>query len=759
MAEDAELAKDLGLLSALTIGIGTMVGAGIFVLPGAAVAEAGPLAAGAFVLGGFIALFTALSASELGTAMPKAGGAYFYVNRGLGPLFGSIAGWGNWIGLTFASAFYMFGFGQYVAEFLAVPGLAVGPFVLTGPKVIALLGAAFFIAVNYIGAKETGRLQNVIVFTLLGILVVFTLFGMLNADLQTLRPIAPEGFGALLPVTGLVFVSYLGFVQITSVAEEIKDPGRNLPIAVVGSVVIVTAIYALVLLAVLGAVPNELVAGNDTAVVQVASVLIGPIGAVAMLIGGLLATASSANASILSSSRINFAMGRDGIVSPALNEIHERFGTPYRSIGVTGALILVFIVVGNLELLATAGSVLHLVVYGLLNLALIVFREAEPAGYDPDFTIPLYPITPILGAVFSFALIAFIDPVVVLLCALFVGLAVLWYLGYARSRTEREGVLSEYVLSRPERMPDAAVTAAEATQPDRAKPYRVLVPISNPRTEGDLLSLASVIAKANEGIVDAVHIVQVPDQIPLDRGAEHIERIDAESGKLLERAREEADTLGVPVETTTVVSHRSFEEVFDTARRHDADTVVMGWGANRPWEAGTAQRPIDELTHDLPCDFLILKDRGLDTRRVLVPTAGGPDSDLSAEVARYLRDRVGAEISLLHVVEGEDARAGGYAFLGGWAEEHGLPNAEILIDDSGDVEGAIEREAEDRTLVIIGATERGLLSRLVRGSLVFDVVDEVECSVLLAERPSGRTIRERILGRAAPSERAAAGDD
>lgn len=130
---DTELAKDLGLLSALTIGIGTMVGAGIFVLPGEAVRTAGPLAVASFVVGGVIALFTALSASELGTAMPKSGGAYYYINRALGPLFGSIAGWGNWIGLAFASAFYMFGFGEYVAAFVAVPGISFGVLSLSEP--------------------------------------------------------------------------------------------------------------------------------------------------------------------------------------------------------------------------------------------------------------------------------------------------------------------------------------------------------------------------------------------------------------------------------------------------------------------------------------------------------------------------------------------------------------------------------------------------------------------------------------------------
>lgn len=743
MSEE-ELAKDLTLTSALTIGIGTMIGAGIFVLPGTAVQMAGPLSAGAFILGGFIAIFTALSASELGTAMPRSGGAYFYVNRGLGPLFGSVAGWGNWIGLTFASAFYMFGLGEYVNAFVTVPGLALGPLSLSGAKIVALLGGTFFVTVNYVGAKETGKLQNIIVFILLGILTVFTLFGLLNADIQTLRPFAPEGLTPLLPLTGIIFVSYLGFVQITSVAEEIQDPGRNLPIAIIGSVVIVTAIYALVLLAVLAAVPNEVVAGNDTAVVEVARILIGPIGAAALLFGGLLATASSANASILASSRINFAMGRDKIVSPQLNEVHERFGTPYKSIALTGALILLFIVVGNLELLATAGSVLHLVVYGLLNLSLIVFREADPTDYDPEFTVPLYPITPILGTVLSFALIVFIEPFVIALCGLFVALALAWYMLYARSRTTREGVLSEYILSRTEEMPDAAVSAASSVKPDGGE-YRVMVPLSNPRTEEDLIELASLIAKANGGSVLATHIVQVPDQTPLYAGSDQRKRIDDESQKLLDSAREDAETFGADVETKTIVSHRSFEEVFDAAATNQADLVVMGWGGNSALSAGRVESPLDELTSSLPCDFLVMKDRGFDPSEVLVPTAGGYSSDLSAEIAEVLLER-GSDVSLLYVVDDESEQAEGEAFLSGWADERGLGDANRIIDTSGDVEGSIARHAADRSMVIIGATREGLLSRLMRGSLAFEVLNDVDSTVLLAERPQKRSIVERLFG-------------
>ena len=759
---DEELAKDLGLLSALTIGIGTMIGAGIFVLPGTAVERAGPFAVLTFVIGGIIAIFTALSASELGTAMPKSGGAYFYVNRALGPLFGSITGWANWLGLAFASAFYMYGLGEYVNAFAGLGGVALGPLSLEAAQVIGLVGALFFIGINYMGAKETGGLQIVIVSLLVAILTLFTIVGLLNADLAAVTGSGStsENTSEILPVTAIVFVSYLGFVQITSVAEEIKNPGRNLPLAVIGSVVIVTVIYALFLLVLLAAVPNELVSGNDTAVVDAARLLfgqyeilgfgLGGAGAALLLFGGLLATASSANASILSSSRINFAMGREKIVTPALNEIHDRFATPYRSIAITGALILLFLVVGNLEVLATAGSVLHLVVYGLLNVALIVMREAEPTGYDPDFEVPLYPVVPLIGAVLSFALIVYIEPFVIAFCLLLVVFAAVWYFVYSRRKVEAHGVLSDWILERPTEMPDFAVSAAEAAAPESSERYDVMVPVANPRTEDELITLGATLAKQNDGVVHAVHIVDVPDQTSLEYVSEQLDKVDPETDALMDEAREIAGEYDVEIETHTVVSHRPFDELFDTAKRLRADSVVMGWSPRRPWTSGRAGGGLDELTMDLPCDFLVFKDRGFDPSRILLPTAGGPDSDLSAEAAKALRDIHGSEVSLLHVVGEETDRANGMSFLGEWADAHGLGDAELLVEATDDVEGAIDAAAADHSMLLVGATRRGLLSRLLSDSLVFDVVDDVDCSVLLAERPAKRSIRERLFGASVP---------
>ncbi|SEQ37903.1 formate/nitrite transporter family protein [Natrinema salaciae] len=292
------------------------------------------------------------------------------------------------------------------------------------------------------------------------------------------------------------------------------------------------------------------------------------------------------------------------------------------------------------------------------------------------------------------------------------------------------------------------IDTAESTAVDNGETYRVLVPISNPRTESRIVDLACTLANNHENaVVHAVHIVQVPERRSMRYGSGRNQRIVSESEKQMKGIRETVSSYDIGCETSTVVSHRSFEDVFDTAERERADLVVLGWGDDLPWGAGRAEGRISKLTSNLPSDFLVLKDRELDTSRILLPTAGGPDSDLSAEVARTLEQADGSSISLLHVVDDAEERADGRAFLANWAAEHGLENADLTIDDSGDVEGAICREAADNSLVIIGATESGLLSRLVSDSLHMDVVNEVDSSVLLAERPSKRNVVRRLLGR------------
>ncbi len=743
---DNELAKDLGVGAALTVGIGTMIGAGVFVLPAIVASDVGALVALAFLLAGILAFINALSVSELGTAMPAAGGSYHWVTRGLGPLFGSVAGFGDWIGLAVASAFYSLGFGIYLGLVLPLPTVVfpLVPLTLSPAQVGALLAGALFVGLNYLGVKGTGRLQLAVVATLVSILIVFVVDGLWTVGIDALAVFEVTSFDGLFGAVALAFISYLGYAKIATLGEELHDPGRTIPIAVLGSVLTVTLLYTLLTALVASQIDLTALSPDVPAVLTIAELAFGPLGVALMTIAGLLATASSTNFSVLASARITFAMGRQHLVGEWLNKLHPRFATPYRSLQVTGLLIAGFILVDDLVLLAKTASAFHLVGYGLLNVALIVFRESAVA-YEPEFRVPLYPLTPVLGAVFSFGLLAFMGSTVLWFTAILIVGSVSWYLIYGQHRTDDEGILSQQILKQSDKLPDSAVAATEAARPERAN-FRVMVSLANPRTERDLMSLACSIAAPRNGVVVATHVVRVPDQVPLHRARANRERFDRQSEQLLAAAQKDADDFGVPLETQLIYSHRALEEVFDAADRFAADVLVMGWRSGSPVTSGRAESAFDELAEELPCEVLVLKDQGFNPEQIVIPTTDDPNSALCAQAARLFEQTYESEITLLHVVDGEGKRQGAERFLSDWADEHSLENASFAIETDGDVEAAIGKLAAENTMLLMGATERGLLSRLLRRSLIFDVVETVDCSVVLAERPHERSLRERLFG-------------
>ncbi|PEN12237.1 amino acid transporter [Longibacter salinarum] len=431
---NTELERSLGFVEAMAIGTGTMVGAGIFVFPGLAAGQAGPAAMLSFAIGAVIAMLVALPTAELATAMPESGGGYYFISRGLGAFLGSLVGIGQWLGLIFASAFYLMGFAYYLSDVLSVLGMTASLPV----QAVAFMTVVVLTGVSITGTKNTGDLQSAIVGLLLVILAGFLGHGLLDALGFFGRETVPESYFpyGIMPVfttAALVFTSYLGFAQIATVAGEIKDPARNLPRAMIGSVLLVGVLYVLTIFLSTSIVGSEALSGlGETAIVEVARAIFGTVGAAAILTGGLLATLSSANASILSSSRSLFALSRDSLVPDKMREINRKFRTPHIALLLTGVPIAGLILFGQVEVLAEVASLLHLVMYGLMCITLLVMRARQPASYDPDFRCPGSPVLPALGALASFGLIAFMQPLSIGLGFGVLIAAALWHVFYAR---------------------------------------------------------------------------------------------------------------------------------------------------------------------------------------------------------------------------------------------------------------------------------------------------------------------------------------
>jgi len=438
--EPQELERTLGLLPALAIGTGTMVGAGIFVFPGLAAGQAGPAAMFSFAIGAVIALLVALPTSELATAMPESGGGYFFVSRALGTLPGCMVGIGQWLGLVFASAFYLMGFGHYLSDLVRELGIGL-PVSVVG---LALGMAILLTGVSITGTENTGDLQNWIVGSLLVILAGFLGHGGLDAlgvfgRQQTPEAFFPYGTMPIFTTAALVFTSYLGFVQIATVAGEIKNPARNLPRSMIGSVLLVGTLYVLTILISTSLLGSEQLSElGETAVVNVGRSIAGTFGAAALLGGGLLATLSSANASILSASRSIYALSRDDLVPSQVEQINRRYRTPHVALLLAGGPIVALILFGRVEVLAEVASLLHLFMYGLICVALLVLRQSPPEGYQPTFRCPGYPVVPLLGALTSFGLVAFMNPLSIVIGGGILLVTAGWYLYYARSVTISE---------------------------------------------------------------------------------------------------------------------------------------------------------------------------------------------------------------------------------------------------------------------------------------------------------------------------------
>ncbi len=624
-----QLERDLGLPSVLAISIGAMIGSGIFILPALALTIAGPMVILAYALAGLLVIPAALSKSEMATAMPEAGGTYIYIERGMGPLLGTIAGVGTWFSLSFKGALALVGGVPYLLLLFDLPA-----------QPVALALASGLILINVVGAKQTGRLQVGIVVVMLAALGWFTAGSAPAVAPANYAEFFGAGIGGLLTATGLVFVSYAGVTKVASVAEEIERPGRNIPLGILGSLVFTTLLYVTIVAVLVGVTDAGSVAGSLTPVAVAAETTLGQLGVSAVILAAVLALVSTANAGILSSSRYPFAMSRDNLLPSSLSAVSDRFGTPVYSITLTGAVLLVLIAFVPIVEIAKLASAFQILVFGLTNLAVIAFREGS-AEYEPEFTSPLYPWMHVFGVITGFLLLTQMGQIALLGAVVIVTGSVAWYLGYVRPRVNREGAATDAVRRRVGR--DALADTEAAIGDDTREILVALTKDLGESRERALVAAAADLIQRDGRQVVVVRFQEVPDQAPLTREITVQSPADVSFESRIGALETE---FGVDIEADEIVSHDTKHAIVNFASSRRVDTILAEHEPLR-LRSRLFGDPIDWVVRHADCDVCLVDNVGYDRPdQVALAGDGGPYPPLAVDVAEAIAATNNGALSL-----------------------------------------------------------------------------------------------------------------
>jgi len=432
MAEQSGFKRNVGLFMAVMIGIGAMMGPGIFALPSEVAGSAGPLGIIAYLAMGVLTLFTAFSYSELGAAIPIAGGGYSFTSRTLPRPVAFLTGWFFWIGNTFACSLYAVIFALTIKAYF-FPEISV--------FLVVLATTAIFTVSNLFGQAEALKFITIMNIIELIVLLGVGILGAFQVEPANLEPFAPMGLGPLIPTMGLIYISYVGFDLITVAAEEIVDPSKTIPRAIFITLGTGIAIYVLLLWVMMGVVNYSELAETSTPFIFVADHLFGVWGRWAGILATIMASLSAFSVTLGASARVLFALGRDGHFPSVFSRLHEKYKTPHISLFVCAGLVVVLGASGVVRLLASASSFGYLIAIGIVNYTVIALHERMPNLRKP-FKVILYPVVPILGIISCWFFVPTLDPQSILFGVALTAVGGILYLFQPQNRAEFSNIPS-----------------------------------------------------------------------------------------------------------------------------------------------------------------------------------------------------------------------------------------------------------------------------------------------------------------------------
>jgi len=722
-----KLKRSLSLPYVIAISIGGMLGSGIFVLPGFAASLTGSSVWLAYLIAALCILPAALSKSELATAMPSSGGTYVYIERAFGPMFGTISGIGLWLSLLLKSSFALIGLGAYLAVLINLDDNLT--------KLVALGFLCFIMFLNVFGIKKVGKVQIVIVSISLICLVSIFLIGFPLVNPDYLTPFLSNGNTGLISTVAFVYISYAGVTKVAAIAGEIKNPDRNLPLAMILSLLTIASIYVFIAFVLVGNIPIKDLATDIRPIYTVSNIIGGKYFGYAAAAVGVLTLMSMANSGVLASSRFPFAMARDKLLPSFLERLHSKYLTPVISIlitCITMAFVIVFLDIVKIAKLASAFKVMMFI---SVNFCVIILRETSAQWYNPSYKSPLYPFLQLFGIFSGFILLVFLGwmPFFAILVISALGVFLYFFIGKDATRT---GVLRNYghrpalflfYKKNRRKLKKEGRSLSKNLDGKLVSNAGVVVPLLGNENSAEMLAeMASAINPRDS--VQVVNITEVPNQTFLDALNQDTPKVVS----IARRLKKLSSSQNLNIDFESVVTHEVSNTVAQLSGQTNCDWLVMGW--NGKAHSGLLIRnPIGWLLTHVNSNFALFKDSGIkNISRVLIALRPGRKDKNFLAVAERVCAFYGASLTLLHIVTPSFSKKAATNMESKSVQLlSGLKiKSDLKIVKSENPLNSISSISSDYDLLVLGAPEKDSWISVLFGAGRDKFTENSACSVL-----------------------------
>lgn len=718
-----KLQRTLSLPGAIAVSIGGML-SGIFVLPGLAVGITGSSIWLAFLVASLCILPAVLSKSELATSMPKSGGTYVYIERAFGPLFGTISGLGLWLSLLLKSAFSLVGLSAYLYVLVEIDSSLT--------KSIALFSLLLILLLNIFGVKKVEKTQLFIVSTSVLSLICLIFFGFGSFDSALTEPVFPKESSGFISAVAFLYISYAGVTKVAAVAGEIKNPEKNLPKTMLLSLFLITVVYVLVAVVLVGNIEASFLATDIKPIYTLSQKLGGDAFGYAAGVVGVLTLLSMANSGVLASSRFPFAMARDKMLPGFLGSVNGKFMTPVYSIIVTAFVIGLAIIYLDVEKIAKLASAFKVLMFISVNLAVIVLRETNAQWYNPSYKSPFYPYVQVFGVISGIVLLAYLGlmPLLSVLGAFIFGFVTFFFYG---RKTNRKGVFSSYgIFSFLFRSGQGAV---EETRVDSGLSEEmvintnaeIVVPLLGDETSPE--TLVEIASSIKENVkLNAINLIEAPNQTFLEAIDTHSPRSESIKRRILNiKSLNQAD-----LSYETVSTHNVSNSIENITGQRKCKWLVMGW-EGRARSGILVGNPIGWLLRNVNSSFALYKDNGVrNFEKIVLALRPGRKNKAFIEVAENICSFYGAKLTLLNIVSFDSSEKATKSITISSSKliSKTRCESELLVVKSDNPLATISEQSANFDLLILGTPEKDNWLNVLFGGGKDKFVHNSVCSVL-----------------------------